>query len=57
MARPVERERARRTRAVEVTPGGRFAHMIETFFGLARLGHTDANGMPHVLQLALARVQ
>jgi hypothetical protein len=57
MARLVERERARRTRAVEVTPGERFAHMIETFFGLARLGHTDANGMPHVLQLALARVQ
>jgi hypothetical protein len=27
--------------------------MIETFFGLARLGHTDANGMPFPLQLAL----
>jgi quercetin dioxygenase-like cupin family protein len=38
---------------VEVTPGERFAHMIETFFGLARLGHTDAKGMPHLLQLAL----
>jgi quercetin dioxygenase-like cupin family protein len=38
---------------VEVTPGERFAHMIETFFGLARLGHTDAQGMPHLLQLAL----
>ena len=38
---------------VEVTPGERFAHMIETLFGLARLGHTDAKGMPHRLQLAL----
>jgi quercetin dioxygenase-like cupin family protein len=38
---------------VEVTPGERFAHMIETFFGLARLGHTDAKGMPNLLQLAL----
>jgi hypothetical protein len=27
--------------------------MIETFFGLARLGHTDGQGMPHPLQLAL----
>jgi hypothetical protein len=27
--------------------------MIETMFGLARLGHTDAKGMPHPLQLAL----
>jgi quercetin dioxygenase-like cupin family protein len=38
---------------VEVTPGERFAHMIETFFGLARLGHTDAKGIPNLLQLAL----
>ncbi len=38
---------------VEVTPGERFVHMIETFFGLARLGHTNNNGMPHPLQLAL----
>jgi quercetin dioxygenase-like cupin family protein len=38
---------------VEVTPGERFAHMIETFFGLARLGHTDSKGMPYPLQLAL----
>jgi quercetin dioxygenase-like cupin family protein len=38
---------------VEVTPGERFAHMIETLFGLARLGHTDTKGMPHPLQLAL----
>jgi hypothetical protein len=27
--------------------------MIETMFGLARLGHTDAKGMPDLLQLAL----
>jgi hypothetical protein len=38
---------------VEVTPGERFVYMIETFFGLARLGHTDSRGMPHPLQLAL----
>jgi hypothetical protein len=38
---------------VEVTPGERFAHMIETVFGLARLGHTNSKGMPHPLQLAL----
>ena len=28
--------------------------MIETFFGLARLGHTDGKGMPYPLQLALS---
>ena len=38
---------------VEVTPGERFGHMIETMFGLARLGHTNDRGMPHPLQLAL----
>lgn len=38
---------------VEVTPGERFAHMIETVFGLARLGHTNRKGMPDLLQLAL----
>jgi Cupin domain len=38
---------------VEITPGERFAHMIETLYGLARLGHTNAKGMPHPLQLAL----
>ena len=38
---------------VEVTPGERFAHMLETLFGLARLGHTNGKGMPHPLQLAL----
>jgi len=39
---------------VEITPGERFVHMIETFFGLARLGHTDSKGMPGPLQLALS---
>lgn len=38
---------------VEVTPGDRFAHMIETLFGLAREGHVNAKGMPNPLQLAL----
>jgi len=28
--------------------------MIETFYGLARLGHTDRKGMPNPLQLALS---
>ena len=27
--------------------------MIETVFGLARLGHTNSKGMPHPLQLVL----
>jgi len=35
------------------TPGERFVHMIETLFGLARLGHTNAKGAPHPLQFAL----
>ena len=38
---------------VEVTPGERFVHMIETLFGLARQGHVNAKGMPTPLQLAL----
>jgi quercetin dioxygenase-like cupin family protein len=38
---------------VEATPGERFLHMIETFFGLARLGSTDGKGMPSPLQAAL----
>jgi quercetin dioxygenase-like cupin family protein len=38
---------------VEVTPGERFAHMLETLFGLATLGYTNAKGMPNPLQLAL----
>jgi quercetin dioxygenase-like cupin family protein len=38
---------------VEVTPGERFTHMVETLFGLARTGHTDSQGRPDLLQLAL----
>ena len=38
---------------VEVTPGARFSLMIETLFGLARLGHYTARKEPHPLQLAL----
>ena len=38
---------------VEVTPGERFAHLIETLFGLAREGHVNERGMPNLLQLAL----
>lgn len=38
---------------VEVTPGERFSHMIETLFGLAREGHVNKRGMPSPLQLAL----
>jgi quercetin dioxygenase-like cupin family protein len=38
---------------VEVTPGERFAHMLETLFGLASLGYTNAQGMPNPLQLAV----
>jgi mannose-6-phosphate isomerase-like protein (cupin superfamily) len=38
---------------VEITPGERFVHMIETFFGLARLGYTNSNGMPRLLQLVM----
>ncbi len=39
---------------LEVTPGLRFAHMIETFWGLARLGHTNRKGIPSLLQLAVS---
>jgi hypothetical protein len=39
--------------AEAVTPGERFAHMIETLFGLAREGHVNAKGMPNPLQLAV----
>ncbi len=38
---------------VEITPGERFAHMIETLFGLAREGHVGKSGMPGPLQLSL----
>jgi mannose-6-phosphate isomerase-like protein (cupin superfamily) len=37
----------------EAIPGERFSHLVETLFGLARLGHTNAKGMPNPLQLAL----
>ena len=37
----------------EITPGARIVHMVETIWGLARLGHTDSKGMPHPLQLAV----
>ena len=42
---------------VEITPGERFVHMIETFFGLARLGHTNGKGMPDPFQLALTALE
>jgi len=42
---------------VEITPGQRFTHMIETFFGLAREGHVNKRGMPHPLQLALTAME
>ena len=38
---------------IEFASGERFVHMIETFFGLARLGHVDSKGMPYPLQLVL----
>jgi hypothetical protein len=31
--------------------------MIETFFGLARLGYTDGKGQPFPLQLALCALE
>ena len=36
-----------------MAPGERFAQMIETVFGLARLGYTNSKGMPYPLQLVL----
>jgi mannose-6-phosphate isomerase-like protein (cupin superfamily) len=38
---------------VEVQPGERFVHMIETLFGLARMGHVNAKGMPDLLQTVM----
>lgn len=38
---------------VWVSDGRRFLQMIETLFGLARDGHTDAKGTPDPLQLAM----
>lgn len=42
---------------IEITPGERFVHVIETFFGLARLGYTDRKGMPNLAQLALTALE
>ena len=39
---------------VEVTPGERFTRIIATTFGLARDGHVDARGLPHLLQAAVS---
>lgn len=38
---------------VWVSDGVRFLQMIETLFGLARDGHTNAKGLPDPLQLAM----
>jgi hypothetical protein len=38
---------------VKVEPGARFAHMLETLFGLAEMGHVGAEEMPDLLQMAL----
>jgi mannose-6-phosphate isomerase-like protein (cupin superfamily) len=38
---------------VEVTPGARFGHMLETMFGLANLGCVDEKGMPGLLQMVM----
>jgi hypothetical protein len=38
---------------VLVSDGPRFLQMIETLFGLARDGHTNAKGLPDPLQLAM----
>jgi mannose-6-phosphate isomerase-like protein (cupin superfamily) len=38
---------------VWVSEGVRFMQMIETLFGLARDGHTNAKGLPDPLQLAM----
>jgi mannose-6-phosphate isomerase-like protein (cupin superfamily) len=39
---------------VEVNPGARFVEMVGTFYGLARDGKVDKNGLPKPLQLALS---
>jgi quercetin dioxygenase-like cupin family protein len=38
---------------LEGTPGERWLHGLETLWGLARLSHTNAKGMPNPLQLAV----
>ena len=47
-----ESDRDARMRA-DITPGARIVHMVETMWGLARLGHTTSEGAPHPLQLAV----
>lgn len=42
---------------LDVTPGLRFLHMIETFWGLARLGRTNRKGAPSLLQLSLSALE
>lgn len=39
---------------VEVSPGERFTRIVATTFGLARDGHVDARGLPHLLQAAVS---
>ncbi len=39
---------------VEVTPGERFTRIVATTFGLARDGHVDGRGLPHLLQAAVS---
>lgn len=41
------------TARVWVSDGARFLQMIETLFGLAQDGHTNAKGLPDPLQLAM----
>jgi hypothetical protein len=38
---------------VEATPAERFELMIQTLYGLANDGHTDAKGIPRLLPLSL----
>ena len=47
-----EGDKDARVRA-EITPGARIVHLVETMWGLARLGHTNSQGAPHPLQLAV----
>ena len=39
---------------VEVAPGDRFVRLVATTFGLARDGHVDSRGLPHLLQAAVS---
>jgi hypothetical protein len=42
---------------VQVTPGERLAHLIETLFGLASEGHVNMRGMPHPIKQALVATE